>query len=332
MGVIQNNWATTDWCRYSYCVPTGYEALGAQVRLVTPGVQRLGIQVRLVAYNITNLRILWEMKSDGTTSNNFTASSEASTDKGVVNLKSDVIEKYWQSTSASTQWVQWDAGSGRTISLDTLALIGHNLTSSAVVTLIGYGGSGDSAPANTAAWDALDAYATLTLSDDPDEENLIYIHPNTPANSYRHWRLKIHDPTNPDAFLRAGRLVAGSALVFNGENCLDEIELTNVNYKDETRLNGFAGIANNRALKKNLALKFRNLDRVSLTNYRLLRRYLQYCRDTLKALIIVDPSSETAKYQFTAFAKLKQMPREMHKYIDENSSYTSLELEYDEGR
>lgn len=329
MSVIQNNWATTDWCRYSYCVPTGYEAIGTEVVLVTPGTKTVGIQVRLVAYNITQLRILWEIKSDGVTATNFTASSEVSADKGVVNVKSDIIEKYWQSTGDSSEWVQWDTGSGRVISLDTFALIAHNLTSSAVVRLKGYGDSSSSAPGD---WSVVDTYVTFTLSDDPDEENLIWVAPTLPASSFRHWRLEIEDSTNPDGFIRIGRLAAGSSLIFNGENCLDDITVVEENYKDEMQLNGFSRIANNRALKKRLILNFRNLDSVSQTNYRLLRRYLRYCRDTLKALIIVDPQTEESKYKFTAFAKLKQMPQQRHKYLDAESSYTSFELEYDEGR
>lgn len=312
-----------------YAEQAGESALHTQVSLVIPGIKNLGIQVRLTAYNINLMRILWEIKSDGSTALNYSASTNASTDKNVVNLKSDIIEKYWQSTGCASEWIQWDTGSGRVISLDTFGLIGHNFSSSAVVKLYGYGESTDAAPG---AWTEDMLYATLVMSEDPDEENLIWVAPTIPAHSYRHWRLTVVDTSNPDGFLRAGRLVAGSALVFNGENCLDEVELVHTNYKDEQVLTAFARISNNRALKKSLVFTFRNLDRVGNSNYRLLRRYMQYCRDTLKALVILDPATEGSKYQFTAFAKLKQMPREQHKYIEATTSYTALELEFDEGR
>ena len=328
-GVIQNNWCEQDWCRYAWCAPTGYNALGAQVKLVTPGALALGCQVRLVSYNITQIRILYELRSDGATANNYTASSNASVDKNVINLKSDRIEKYWQSTGATSEWVQFDAGVGRVISLDTFALIGHNLTSSAVVRIKGYGASGDSAPGS---WAAVPVYATVLMPDDPNEDNLIWIAPDQPENSYRHWRVEIMDPTNPDGVLRVGRLVAGSALIFNGENCLDEIDIQFVNYKDEQKLAGFARVSNNRALKKRVLIRFKDLNRIAETNYRLLRQYMQYCRDTLKALVIIDPKSEATKYQFSIYAKLADLPREQHRFVSGEDSYAALELEYDEGR
>lgn len=296
---------------------------------VIRGNMKLPVQLRLVAYNITNLRILWEIKSDGVVAHNYSASSEASTDKGVINLKSDIIEKYWESTDCTDEWVQFDAGFGKTISLDTFAAIGHNLTSSAIVTLYGYGDGGTAAPGS---WAAVSPYAVIEMSDDPDEDKLIWVAPTLPQTTYRHWRLRIQDATNSLGRIRIGRIVAGSSLIFNGENCLDDIELTPKNFKDEKKLNGYTGISNNRAYKSGLSLSFRNLDRISATNYRLLKRYINYCRDSLKALVIVDPSSEQSKYQFKAFAKLSSVPREQHKFVSSQNSYTSMSLEYDEAR
>lgn len=327
--MINNNWATEPWCQYAWCVPTGDNALHTQVKMVRRGVATAHIQVRLVAYSDATFRILWEFKSDGITANNFTASSEASADKGVLNLKSDIIEKYWQTTACAAEWARFDAGSGRTISLDTFALIGHNLTSSAVVTLKG---SGDGSSSEPGDWSVVPVYATLAISDDPDESNLIWVSHLSPAAAYRWWRLDIDDHNNPDGFIRAGRLVAGSALVFNGENCLDEVSVQEQSFKDELELNGFTRISNNRALKKTMRITFKDLNRLGQANYRGLKRYIRYCRDTLKALVIVDPSDEQSKYEFAVFAKLKEMPTEAHRYIDSETSYTALELDLDEGK
>lgn len=324
-----NNWCDTDWCHYEWCTPIGTNVLNSQVRWVTQGSRTLHAQVKLVAYNITQLRILWEIKSDGIELGNFTSSSDASGDKAVVNVKSDIVEKYWQSSSNTNEWVQWDSGLGNVIFLDTFALISHNLSSSAVVTLKGYGSQSDSAPSD---WSVVPVYATLTMSDDPDETNLVWISPSLPTSSYRHWRLFINDPTNTNPYLRIGRLLGGAALIFNGENCLDQISYDETSFKDEMRMNGFTGISNNRALKKHMKLSFQNLDTVSKNNYRLLKRYLRYCRDTLKALVIVDPSTDTLKYKYTVFSKLKAMPSETHNFIDSSSTYTTLDLEYDEAR
>lgn len=328
MSVIQNDWATTDWCRHSWCRPTGYSAVPGELVMITPGVKIVHGQWRVVAYNVTQMRVLWEVKTDGVEAENYTASSEASADKGIVNVKSDIIEKYWEATGKTAEWFQLDAGAGVTISMDTFAIIAHNLSGSAVVTLKGHGDGSASAPAD---WDEVAVYATLAMPDDPVEDNLIYVAPALPAASYRWWRVDIADPSNTEN-IRIGRVVGGSALIFVGENCLDRITFVDANYKDEQQLNGFTSIANNRALKKRMTLRFRDIDRISQTNYRLLRRYWRYSRDTLKSLIIVDPSSETSRYQYTVFAKLARMPEQEHVYISEENAYTTFDLDYDEGR
>lgn len=332
MGLINNNWCERPWLEDAWCGPVGTEMTHVEVQVVVPGSTAMHVQVEINAYNITLLRVLWEIKSDGTTALNYTASSEASADKGVVNLKSDILEKYWQTTGCAAEWFQFDAGSGKVISMDTLALIAHNLTNSAVVTVKGYGTSIDAAPANHAAWASVPVYATLTMPDDPDETNLIYIAPVLPTDSFRHWLIDIEDSTNTAGVIRIGRVVGGSSLIFNGENCLDTVGLTDQNYKDEMKLNGFSGIANNRALKRAMKLTFRDLDSKQQSNYKRLKRYTRYCRDTLKALVILDPKAETTKYQFTVFAKLKSMPSESHVYVDDLTNYTSFELEYDEAK
>jgi hypothetical protein len=324
-----NNWADTDWCNYAWCAPTGTNVLKTQVRSVIQNTFTLGTQVRIITYNTTNLRFLWEIMSDGTTANNYTASSSAGVDKAPINLKSDIVEKYWQSTGITAEWIQFDAGVGKVISMDTFAVIDHNLTTSAVVNLRGSGSQSDAAPGD---WTVVPVYATLPLVDDPDEKNLLYVSPHLPTSSFRHWRLEIADTTNPAPYLRIGRILGGSSLVFAGENCLDTIDYNEQSYKDEFKLNGFSTISNNRALKKAMKLSFKNLDTVAKTNYKLLKRYLRYNRDTLKALVIVDPSSEVLKYKFTIFAKLKQMPNETHLFIDTATGYTTFDLEYDEAR
>lgn len=324
--IINNNYNTEPYCIYPYCSPQALGNLGTEVFWQKPGRYICGVQVVHAIYNITNLRILWEIASDGDQFNNYLASSQASSDKGITNVKSDIIEQYWQSTAAVGEYIQFDAGSGKTISLDTFALIAHNLTSSAIVNIYGQGSGASPVPAS---WIGVPLYATMTMPSDPDENNLIWIAPTLPKVTYRHWRVTIQDPSNPLGALRIGRVVGGSSLIFTGENCLDSMGFHKENYKDEFKLNGFSNIANNRALKKTLNLEFRNLDRIAELNYRRINRYVNYCRDTLKALVIPDPQ---VPYQFSVYSKLSKMPQESHRFISQENSYASFSFEYDEGR
>lgn len=323
---IDNNYCEQPYCMYSYCTPTNEGTVYVEVEFIQPGRFYCYVQIVHAIYNITNLRILWQISSDGTVANNYIASSNASVDKNIVNVKSDIIEQYWQSNTAVAEYFQFDAGAGKVINLDTFALIDHNFTSSAIVNIYGYGTGSDAAPGS---WIGIPLYTTIAMPADPDEKNLIYIAPTLPANSFRHWRVTIADPSNPNGFLRIGRVVGGSALIFTAENCLDVMDFRRENYKDEFKLNGFSTIANNRALKKQLSIRFKDLNRIAELNYRRLSRYINYNRDTLKALIIPDPQ---LPYQFSVYAKLTDMPNESHRFISNTDSYISVELNYNEGR
>ena len=329
-GIIPNNFCTTDFCVDPFCVPLAWTAINTQFEIVILGITTVHCQVNIAAYNINRLRILWEIQTDGVVANNYTASSEASADKAVINVKSDIIERYWQSTGCIYETLTFDAGPGRTIAMDTFALVGTNLTGSAIVALLGFGNGASSAPGS---WSSVPIYANVTMPSDPNEANVIWISPTLPLVGYRWWQIVIQDPTNPDGFIRIGRVVGGAALIFNGENCIDNIQYNDRNYKDEQQLNGFTAVANNRALKKEMALSFRDLDSISLTNFRKFKSFTKYARDTLKSLVIVDPSNENTKYKFAVFAKLKQTPDESHTFVTETNSYVSLQqVQWDEAR
>lgn len=319
---LTTNWLTTDWLELN-----AKAKVFTQQQIDILGRKYVFSQIRISLYNTTNFRVLWEIASDGIVSNNYTASSTASTDKGVVNVKNDILERYWQSTGDSSEWVQFDAGSGRTISMDTFALLNSNLTSSAVLTLKGYGSGSDSAPGS---WVSVPVFASIAMPvDRPRETRVLWIAPELPTETFRHWRLEIQDPTNPDGFIRIGRIVGGSATVLAGENMLDELSQKRLSFKDEQRLNGFTGISNNRALKKRVTMRFRDLNVLNRNNYQQLAKMMDYARDTLKVLAIPDPQSP---YDFSVFGKLTDLPEETVQFIEEGLQYVGFELTFDESR
>lgn len=319
------NYLSTPYGVFPYTTPLGLDSVGIQIYMLGKRSQSLGIEVLQARYNIGLLRILWEIGSDGTTPDNFTAKSSASVDKDILNIKSDIIEQYWQSTSLD-EWFQFDCGNGKTLNIDTLALIGTNLTTSAVITIYGYGTSSSPAPVS---WAGIPALYTIPMPSDFLERNVIYIANTRPINQYRHYRITIQDPTNSNGCIKIGRFVAGASLIFTTENCLDKVTYKRNNFKDEFSINGFTSIANNRSLKKSMTLNFKDLNRIQYVNYKRLMQYSEYCRDTLKALVIIDPQEP---YQFSVFAKLTEMPEETHNYISADTSTVELTLSYDEGK
>lgn len=399
-------YARSPYGLFPYTAPLALDQLGIQVSMLGLITRALGIEVEHTRYNTGLLRILWEIASDGITTNNILASSSItfyissanassgavytnnsqeftvisditdgtilytnaktkgnpaasgtltkvsgtgdttinftsyasgrSVDKSVLNLKSDITEQYWETNGLSDEWFVFDVGENKTLAIDTLAFIDTNLTTSAVIKLKG-SGAGNSAPPSD--WDvvpfiqmgvsgSIDPNALINPTDSL-ERNRIWVSPTLPTNAYRYFKVSIVDTTNTNGRIKVGRFVAGKGLIFTTENCLDVVTYKVENYKDEFKINGFTSIANNRAYKKQMTLTFKNLNRYQFVNYKRLMQYCEYCRDTLKALVFVDPNDT---YQFTVFSKLKEMPSQTHNYISNDTSNVELVLTYDEAR
>lgn len=320
------NWLTTNWLTTDWLQNTAKGKVPTQIQIEILGRKTLGLQFRISLYNVTNYRVLWEIASDGITTGNFSASSSASADKAVVNVKNDILEKYWEAAGASSEWVQFDAGTNRTILMDTFALLATNLTSSAQLVLKGYGAGSDAAPVS---WVSVPVYATIAMPEDrPDEDRVIWIAPSIPTETFRHWRLEISDPSNPSP-VRIGRVLGGSASVLAGENLLVDVTIRRLSFKDEMRLTGFTSIANNRALKRSVRVRFSDLNVLNKNNYQALAKMMDYCRDTLKVLSIPDPREP---YLYSTFAKIADLPEETHQFVDPETIYANFELAFDESR
>jgi hypothetical protein len=95
----------------------------------------------------------------------------------------------WETASSAAQRIVFDAASDLT--LTCVAILGHNLTSAAVVRVEGNAADSWGAP-------------TLSVTVDPDAEILLAYLPA--GSSFRYWSVYIDDPTNPDAMLSVGKI------------------------------------------------------------------------------------------------------------------------------
>ncbi len=143
-------------------------------------------------------RILYSAASDLTTAT-ITSSSDGSsnTDDNAVDNR---VGKVWRTDSDTDEWIKWDLATAKDV--DCVAIFNHNLTSSATVTI--EGNSSD-------FWSPPTFSETLTLVSDSDSNVIARIgHFLASQQSYRWWRLKVTDPTNPDSYIQIGRIVFGA--------------------------------------------------------------------------------------------------------------------------
>lgn len=286
--------------------------VGSQISRVF--VTSLHQQVTLVLYNTTNLRVLSRFPSRGTTGTNWTASSTAPGDFSVNNLNNDIVEFVWRSNGAvSGVTLAADTGVPQGVFVDTVGILNHNLTLSAVVVL---------QETNDPTFSTIGHEVTLTTT----LVNMFWISPLLPLAGYRYQRFVINDPTNPDGYIQIGTIVYGASTILIGDDIVDQIKWKKTHYKDVISTEGFTNVTNDRTLKRKLGLQFKDID-FQRANYAALEAIFDYARTSLKCLWIPTPQYPT---RFAIFGKLSDLPDETHNDKGIDIDFIDFSLEVDE--
>ena len=299
----------------AYLGPRICAAIAAQVQQIQ--LNGYGAQVRSAIYNTYNLRVLCDFPSRGD-GNNWTANTTATSSTNsfsVLNLNTDTVEQRWQSASGVKTGIQLDCdtGAGTVVFLDTLGILNHNITTSAIVNLFG---------SNNPTHSPTGVTIPLTMT----EDNFIYIADTLPTTGYRYWRIQIDDTTNANDAISIGTVVFGSSLVFNNECFVDQVRKTPVNYADSVFTEAFSNVQNDRGIKNKVRLTFRNISYVG-GNWNRLEDVFNYARTTLKCLWVPTPRFPL---RYFTFAKLTRIPEETHNVKSEQSDYVDFVIETDE--
>lgn len=103
------------------------------------------------------------------------------------------LSRTWRTTSAAAQWIKFDAGVGNTISFDTACIIGHNLTSAAVVKV------------QTDDADTWTPPGGVDKNGDPTQA-IIFTDLAPLPTARRYARIYIDDASNPAGYIEIGRI------------------------------------------------------------------------------------------------------------------------------
>jgi hypothetical protein len=293
-----------------YCVPWG-------IQFTAVKEEARAFQFRSALYNTTNLRILVDFPSRGTTGTNWTATSTQTSSTNsfsVNNLNTDIVEQYWRSaTGVLSATITCDTELPQGVYLDTMAILNHNLSGSATVILEG---------SNDPSFATIPVNITL----DYEANNMYYIAPTLPLNPYRYWRLNVSDPGSADGFLRIGTIVFGAAVIFTNESFVDRVRFGQKQFIDKVYTEGFTNVSNDRGKKKYLGLEFRNLA-YGRSNFQSMREIFDYAGVTLKCLYIPVPQQAS---RFAVFGKLSDIPAEEHNYKGADADYVDFSIDVDE--
>jgi hypothetical protein len=298
--------------------------LGSQVERVN--AVSLGSQVRFVLYNNRRIRILCDFPSRGAagTGNNawgngrglglnWQASSTLAGDFSANNLNNDIVEFCWRSNGALTATLACDTEINQGIAPDTVAILNHNWTSSAVVIFEG---------SNDSAFSSIGASIPISAT----RINSYYVAPTLPTAQFRYWRINISDTTNLSGFLQVGTVVFGSAIIFQGEDIIDQVRRRTRHFSDKVPTEGYTNVVNDRAIKRAITISFNALD-YEKGNFENLMSIFETARTSLKCLWMPDPQDPT---RFTVFGKLNEIPEEEHQNLGEAADIVNLVVEVDE--
>lgn len=103
------------------------------------------------------------------------------------------LSRVWRTTDDAAQWIKFDAGVGKTIAFDTACIIGHNLTSAAVVKV---------------QTDDADTWAPpggMDKNGDPTQ-SIIFVDLAPSPTARRYARVYIDDAANPAGYIQIGRV------------------------------------------------------------------------------------------------------------------------------
>lgn len=124
------------------------------------------------------------------------------------NLHNQRLAKRWRSTDASAQTVVCNLASAQAV--NTIAILGHNISSSATLTIEAHTSDSWGAPSYTTSL-TYNAAAILKFLD--------------ASQTYQYWRYTIDDSTNSDGYVEVGMLWLGTYLTIDPSS-LDAFTVT----------------------------------------------------------------------------------------------------------
>lgn len=327
-GYMEDDYLTEEYMSGEAMESTGFQVemffqhkTGMQVTMLQR--EDTGFQCTLVIYNNIQLRILMDFPSRGTEDllgDNWTASSEhGAEDFDVKNLNTDIVEQYYRTADGDPDTtLTCDTGLVQGVAVDTIAILNHNLTTSAQVQVQG-------------SKDGTFGPPDITFNMTVTRLNMFYIAPELPTldGQNRYWRFIIVDSENPDDFIRIGTIVFGASRIFSLKECyVQPMKRKRNHYADKLKTEGYTAITNDKTLKRKLTLAFESLNR-KLQNYRILDELFDTARTSLKCLIIPTPRFPE---RHTVFAKLTDLPEESIECNDDDGEeeLITLDCEWDE--
>lgn len=207
--------------------------------------------------------------------NIVSVSNTAAGDFDKSNLTTESIRQAWRSANCA-DWLDIIIKAEIKSRVDTVALLGHNLSPTAIVKVEGN---------NSNIWIAPPVSVSIPYS----KKNLVLCQ-NLGAE-YQYYRIRILDPANPCGFVQVGRIIGGRALTLTKEEDItDEFSIETNDLADKIKTEGFFRVSNEKVKARSLKAKFSKLSTIQGEddNYTGLRTMFDLMGTTKPFLTILD--------------------------------------------
>ena len=287
---------------------------GLPLEAVQVKSEGLPIQCRAFLYNTSQFRYMGDYPSRGNSNTgNWTATSTSAGDFHTDNLNTDIVEQVWRSAGDVVVTLTCDTEVEQGVEMDTLAILNHNLSGGATLTIIG-----------STTSDFTDIRYQKIIDQVPPNKVIVIEDPR-PSQPCRYWRFDIVDIGNRDGFIQIGSIVFGSSEVFDmRENFNGRVSFEKRVHTDKVVTEGYTNVENVRNRSNVLTLDFRDL-RSDGVNYLKLQRMFERFQTTHKVLVVPYPKQPL---RFSVFSKLEQLPIEEH--TQEGDAIVDMALTFDE--
>lgn len=236
--------------------------------------------------------------------NVISVTSTASGDFDKKNLTTTPLREVWRSaTAATTQEIVIQANDP-SIVIDTFALLNHNLTDLAVVTLEANFTNNFAAPplSINLSWNAKHMVLVQSL-----------------GVAYEYFKIKIVDPTNPCGYLSIGRIIAGESFTMSdNEDITDDIKNGRDDLAYKMKTEGFFRASNERVKVRKLGIRFSKLRTMpgEDDNFLNLQDLFENVGETYPFLTVVDPNDP---YFIVMWGQIDSLPADdfdINRYVN----------------
>ncbi len=157
------------------------------------------------------------------------------------NLTTESLRQVWRSADA-VGWKEIVIRAEQISKIDTVGILGHNLTDEAVIQIQADYSDAFIVPAETKTipWTKRNIALTSEFADE-----------------YEYYKIRILDPANPCGYVQVGRIVGGRAFTFgNNEDINADFSIGSEDMADQMKTEGFFRVSNERVKVRTLSVKF----------------------------------------------------------------------------